>query len=307
MTSRNGDQMQRALSSSTTQEEEELTRKVRLRRWWRGFKRRVQLIVHNKETGEYLTRTPSSWAKIGAFYFVFYSCLAAIFAICMTVFLVTVPSKEDGPRFTDIIESQVGFGIAPKRDSKKFAVSYDFNGDLDKQERDMDDSVEKAFLAAGYTATGLHTLFSAPNGSDPDFRVCNGKASGTRSDPCVFVIVNRISDFRPDGSVSLECKYVDGTLLEFEGAEDPLDLNPSSDSPVAVYPQSIQPEQFAFNKTGMFENPFFVLLFDLKKSYNAVEDQKNDNLNGEFECTLILKNDENLDSLEDSFKIEYFR
>ena len=71
-------------------------------------------------------------AKIGAFYFVLYSCLAAFFAVCLTVFLVTIPSIEEGPRFSNIITESLGVGIAP-RPSKKVSISYVREHDLAPQ------------------------------------------------------------------------------------------------------------------------------------------------------------------------------
>jgi len=72
----------------------------------------VRYFLHNPDTGEILSRTPMSWLLITVFYVIYYSCLAAFWAICMTIFLQTIPMDEmenmtnqSGKRTTVSLES----------------------------------------------------------------------------------------------------------------------------------------------------------------------------------------------------------
>lgn len=54
----------------------------------------VRYLIHNPETGEYLTRTPKSWALIIVFYLIYYSCLAGFWAAMLNIFFLTIPDHE---------------------------------------------------------------------------------------------------------------------------------------------------------------------------------------------------------------------
>merc|ERR1712168_814283 len=49
--------------------------------------------LYNKENGTVMGRTGSSWGKIGLFYFVYYTCLTAFFAISLIIFYQTLDDK----------------------------------------------------------------------------------------------------------------------------------------------------------------------------------------------------------------------
>jgi len=82
--------------------------------WDRSGCEAFKYFLYNPETGEILSRTPISWAKIILFYCVYYSCLAAFWIGCLHIFFLTVP--EAHPRWTQdasIIGSNPGVGIRP--------------------------------------------------------------------------------------------------------------------------------------------------------------------------------------------------
>jgi len=80
--------------------------------------------LYNRETRQVMGRSGRSWAKIGVFYVVFYSCLAGFFAAMMAVFLTTVnpapvyntdgsatgvgAGDKAGPKLTQYIENSPG-------------------------------------------------------------------------------------------------------------------------------------------------------------------------------------------------------
>jgi hypothetical protein len=70
--------------------------------------------LHDKEKGTYMGRSPTSWAKIGLFYLVFYGMLAALVAICMWVFLQTLdPRIPKWQQESSIIGTNPGLGFRP--------------------------------------------------------------------------------------------------------------------------------------------------------------------------------------------------
>ena len=50
--------------------------------------------LYNKEKGEVLGRTGTSWAKIGLFYVIYYSGLAAFFIALLSIFLYTFTDNK---------------------------------------------------------------------------------------------------------------------------------------------------------------------------------------------------------------------
>ena len=63
--------------------------------------------VYNPATGTWFTRTPSSWLKIGIFYLVYYSALAAFFAGMLSIFIFaftdnTAPGKHVHARMCNL-------------------------------------------------------------------------------------------------------------------------------------------------------------------------------------------------------------
>lgn len=74
----------------------------------------VRYFFHNPETGEIMTRTPLSWLLITVFYVIYYSCLAAFWAICMCIFITTLSYDEPKWQNTNgIIGESPGLGLRP--------------------------------------------------------------------------------------------------------------------------------------------------------------------------------------------------
>ena len=67
--------------------------------WDRKGMEAFKYFLYNPDTGEILSRTPLSWLKIFIFYTVYYSCLAAFWAICLLIFFLVILAKDMGPRF----------------------------------------------------------------------------------------------------------------------------------------------------------------------------------------------------------------
>lgn len=90
-------------------------------------------ILYDPKNGTILTRTPKSWALIILFYCVYYSCLAAFWIACMTIFL-KIQINPDEPTWKlekSIIGRNPGIGVRPsqtdgKVDSGIFAIDQTF-------------------------------------------------------------------------------------------------------------------------------------------------------------------------------------
>jgi len=100
----------------------------------------IKYLIYNPDTGEVFTRTPKSWALITVFYLIYYSCLAAFWAMCLIVFLKTLP--EGQPKWTtsgSLIGSSPGLGMRPIQTEKLIdssMVSYLIDSKTDVKNAD---------------------------------------------------------------------------------------------------------------------------------------------------------------------------
>ncbi|KAH9636187.1 hypothetical protein HF086_007139 [Spodoptera exigua] len=81
---------------------------------WESFR----IFLWNSETGQFLGRTGSSWAKILLFYLIFYAILVGFFAAMLAIFYQTLDSKM--PKWQldgSLIGSNPGLGFRPMPDS----------------------------------------------------------------------------------------------------------------------------------------------------------------------------------------------
>jgi len=92
--------------------------------WDRKGLEAFKYFLYNPDTGEVLSRTPLSWAKITAFYIVYYSCLAAFWIACLQIFFLTLP--EGRPKWeagSSLIGMDPGVGMQPHTSDKNIASS----------------------------------------------------------------------------------------------------------------------------------------------------------------------------------------
>jgi len=83
-------------------------------------------VIYNKETGAIFTRTPSSWAKIGLFYLVYYTCLATFFAGLLAIFLYSFTDNK-APLLTgshSVLPQNPGMGFRPRPDEDKTMIKF---------------------------------------------------------------------------------------------------------------------------------------------------------------------------------------
>jgi len=142
--------------------------------------------IYNGDDGTVLGRNGASWGRLGAFYFVYYAFLAALFAISINICLSCLP--KDKPYYQTRLQTP-GVTIQPKLHSKE-SLSTDIQYSI------KDKSYEKL-------VSHLDD-FLAPYTKE-DFGPCGtagyGYADGT---PCIFVKVNKIIDWKAYGFTDLQ-------------------------------------------------------------------------------------------------------
>jgi len=167
----------------------------------------IRYLIYNPDTGEVFTRTPKSWALITIFYLIYYTCLAAFWAMCLIVFLKTLPEGE--PKWQtgeSLIGKSPGMGMRPIQTEKLIdssIISYLANSEKDVK---LDDGTmiqgwegwvnrTKDFLGTYNTAEtdGVKVFNNASLG------VCaKGNFGYDEGKPCVFLKLNKIFGLEHD-------------------------------------------------------------------------------------------------------------
>ncbi|XP_020608387.1 sodium/potassium-transporting ATPase subunit beta-1-like [Orbicella faveolata] len=201
--------------------------------------------IYNKdgENGEVqvMGRNGKSWAKILVFFFIFYGCLAAFFASMLTIFMTTVPAREEGPKMTRYLAGKPGLIALPAEivtDAKVSDIVSSINNFLkpykkaaenqdDKYQNCTEDERVKGSKPCIMDLTALGECYD--NSSDFQYGYDEGK-------PCIFMKLNRVYNWAPepnDGKdyVELSCKFE-------EGSSDALSILPTDKPgfPVNFYP-----------------------------------------------------------------------
>jgi len=173
---------------------------------WEAFR----YMIWNPDTGEVLTRTPLSWAKITVFYCIYYSCLAAFWLACLNIFFLTLPENKAGPKWQKgdgLIGNNPGVGLRPKNtneriDSQMFKLVSSTTDDEDGGDGECDKNAcyavrMRKFLEAydkpameGYQAFNP-TAELGPCGTFPY------GFTGPNVKPCIVVKFNKIWDWVP--------------------------------------------------------------------------------------------------------------
>lgn len=179
-------------------------------------------VIYNKETGAIFTRTPASWGKIGAFYFVYYTCLAAFFAGLLAVFLYGF-TDDKAPLLVgehSVLPPNPGMGFRPRPVDEKTMIKYsvkdkktfqpyidDFNSFLDP------DNTANTYMKGQSDQDYTDCSKAAPSSVDYNTKPCkflvpdiksimdncvNANYGFEEGTPCIAVKVNRIFEFMPE-------------------------------------------------------------------------------------------------------------
>jgi len=164
-------------------------------------------VIYNKETGAIFTRTPASWGKIGLFYFVYYSCLAAFFAGLLSIFLFTF-TDDKAPLLTghhSVLPQNPGMGFRPRPDEDKTLIKFSKSNNATYNPY-IDDLT--AFLNPENVANTYRK-----GQSEKDYQECDDsgpQVNATYADkPCKF----RVDDYKElmDECVNTNFGYEEGT------------------------------------------------------------------------------------------------
>jgi len=202
--------------------------------WDRTGFEAFRYMLYNPDTGEILTRTPISWAKIIAFYMVYYTFLAAFWISALYVFFQTLPEDVDGPSFkldSSLIGKNPGVGIRPRNsdeniDSQMFVLKIDETSDVpSKKDGEGETNADYAKRLDNFlttyrtpaTETKYNTFELSTLGDCATFPY--GYVKTEESDvvqPCIIIKLNTIWDWVPTPVGSEYTDPDDGTALPDE-------------------------------------------------------------------------------------------
>lgn len=168
--------------------------------------------IWNPQKKEFLGRTGSSWAKIGVFYIIFYSCLAGFFAIMMVGFFATL--DENAPtmqKMYSLIKQNPGMGFRPMYNKDSTLVKFNASNETTyQQEIDdiiyylrvnsyLDDKNHTSNITHNTDGTKLFSIDEATVGGCPYYPNDRYKSFGYGDGkPCVMLKINKVFDWMPE-------------------------------------------------------------------------------------------------------------
>lgn len=164
--------------------------------------------IWNPQKKEFIGRTASSWAKIGIFYMIFYSCLAGFFAVMLVGFFSTLdsvaPTQQD---MYSLIKSNPGMGFRPMINVESTLIQFNA-GDKNSYAKHIENIQQ---LLKDNNVTNPDANYTSCKGEGPGEGVCRfipeelfsnctesnnyGYSDGT---PCVLLKINKVYNWKPD-------------------------------------------------------------------------------------------------------------
>lgn len=172
--------------------------------------------LYNSNEGTVLGRTALSWAKIGIFYIVFYSVLAALVAVCMWVFFQTLdPRIPKWQMDQSLIGTNPGLGFRPlpSEDNVESTLIWYKGTDLNnyKMWTDALDEFLEDYRTPGQVSGRGQNIYNCEyNQPPPKGMVCDvdvkqyGPCTSEnhynyhKSAPCIFLKLNKIYGWVPE-------------------------------------------------------------------------------------------------------------
>jgi len=253
----------------------------------KGFGNKVRSCcnsIWNPQKKELLGRTGSSWAKIGAFYLIFYSCLAGFFAIMLVGFFSTVDNRK--PTMQDLyslIKQNPGMGYRPNVDKESTLVMFNMS-DVDTYKPHVDNIL--AFLRDNNYTDENNNL--TPGGPDGDGKAVFdfgsiGSDCGinlnklensfgfSAGQPCILLKINRVINWVPKNFTGVQDteaeKEANKTLKSFipntiqvtcEGEND-ADIDNLGD--VEFFPNGFDYKYFPYTNAEHYRSPLVMAKF----------------------------------------------
>ncbi|KAJ2944448.1 hypothetical protein O0L34_g3788 [Tuta absoluta] len=182
---------------------------------WESFR----VFLYNSETGQFLGRTGSSWAKILLFYVIFYAVLAGFFSVMLVIFFQTLDNKM--PKWqldSSLIGDNPGLGFRPMPETanaESTLIYYRANdkGSVLNWATIIDKYLEqyrKKGSGSGETHGAENRVACSPNMGPlgekqvcdvpvDDFHPCTpqNQYNYEEAGPCVFLKLNKIFNWVP--------------------------------------------------------------------------------------------------------------
>jgi sodium/potassium-transporting ATPase subunit beta len=165
--------------------------------------------VWNSDKKEFIGRTGGSWAKIGLFYLIFYSCLAGFFAIMLVGFFSTIDDKAPTQQgMYSLIKMNPGMGFRPMVNIESTLIKFKA-GAASTYKKHIDNLEQTLEAYKKQNASNVINCFSRdPNPKKEEVcefeigrlgNVCTkendyGYKNGT---PCVLLKVNKVYGWVP--------------------------------------------------------------------------------------------------------------
>ncbi|XP_069691959.1 sodium/potassium-transporting ATPase subunit beta-2-like [Periplaneta americana] len=203
----------------------------------------VRKEIWNAETHEFLGRTAKSWGGILTFYVIFFSALAALFAICMKGMPLSMDDRR--PKYlmdNGVIGSNPGLGFRPISENVKAGALIWYQAANESNYRHWTDQLDKFLepyrIAQKLPGGGKNQQVCDFETSPAEGKVCAVDVKRfepctsemgygyNRSAPCIFIKLNKIYDWVPDYyDKSNLPKEMPADLKNHILATDPKELN----------------------------------------------------------------------------------
>jgi len=165
----------------------------------------------NKEDRTCMGRTGLGWIKILGFYLCFYAAIAALWAVCMAVFLQTLdPNAPTQQHKYSMLKDNPGMGLWPAKNASDSTLIY-FSTNVSSTYSYYTNSLST--LLSGYTNTSTSELFmNCDSGADNanfsvacafDIGVLGSQCTAENQfgysscKPCILLRINKIYDWQP--------------------------------------------------------------------------------------------------------------
>jgi len=165
----------------------------------------ISNFLYEKDTGKVMTRTPKSWALISGFYLIYYSFLAAFWALMFYVFWQTLP--EGMPKWQNangLIGRSPGLGLRPEQD--KLLIDSSMIVFSRESKDDVKTVGEEGYVPGwgGWVDRSEKFLAGYKTESYMGFTVADlgpcgeGKFGYNEGKPCIFLKLNKIYGLQHD-------------------------------------------------------------------------------------------------------------
>lgn len=167
--------------------------------------------IYNREKGEFFGRNCASWAKLGAFYTIYYSCLAGFFAAMMFGFFQTLDDTK--PTMVGMMcpmKQNPGMGFRPQMNRETALIRFnskDVNTYVDKVEDILSYLRENGYINEKYETSEVtkdsngKDVFSIEESLSPgcsiDHTNLNNSFGYADGKPCVLLKINNVFDWMP--------------------------------------------------------------------------------------------------------------